>query len=79
MRVMQWNIGGGRIRERDADPLDVSSYAIESQDYLAQIAIKCAPDIITLQETHQSPDGHNQAEVLADAIGFNYWNNDSYY
>lgn len=78
MRLMQWNIGGGRIRDHDANPLDVSSYATESLDYLAQIAVAYSPDVITLQETHQSPDGYNQAHALADAIGFEYWKNDTH-
>ena len=78
MRIMQWNIGGGRIRELDADPVDTSSYTIESIDYLARMATKYAPDIITLQETHQSTDSNNQAQALADAIGFNHWKNDTH-
>lgn len=73
---MQWNIGGGRIRKQDADPTDVRSYNEESIDYLAYIATKHNPDIITLQETHQSHDGSNQAEALADKIGLSFWRND---
>jgi endonuclease/exonuclease/phosphatase family metal-dependent hydrolase len=78
MRVLQWNIGGGRIRENGADPIDVSSYSTESIIYLARLATEYDPDIITLQETHQGPDGHNQAQALADAIGFNHWKNDTH-
>lgn len=73
---MQWNIGGGRIREPSADPVEVSPYSTESVRYLAQIAITHSPDIITLQETHESTGGYSQAQALAEAIGFNHCRND---
>lgn len=76
LRLIQWNIGGGRIRHPDADPTDTLSYREESIEYLAQLAMRYSPDIITLQETHQSPDGHNQAQRLASMIGFKFWVND---
>lgn len=78
MRIMQWNIGGGRIREQNSNPLDTLSYTTESMDYLAETIHKYSPDIITLQETHQSSDGTNQAQMLASMLGYNYWKNDTH-
>lgn len=75
---MQWNIGGARIRTPEADPTALDSYSIESLEYLAKIALEHEPDIITLQETHEGPDGHNQAQALAEVLGLGFWENDTH-
>ena len=78
MKLMQWNIGGARIRLPEADPTDVASYNTESIEYIAKIAAQVNSDVITLQETHENSDGISHAGMLAEALGFEYWVNDTH-
>ena len=75
--TLQWNIGGGKIREVNSDPGGESSYSLEGFDYIADLIGKLSPAIITLVETHAN-DTKIQAEDLAKALGYGYWINDVY-
>ena len=69
IRTLQWNIGGGKIRDINSDPTKeidsvISSYSEEGLDYIITNIKELNVDIITLQETH-SDKNTIQAEVIA--------------
>jgi len=77
IKTIQWNIGGGKIRESSSDPLSDDSYNIDGLSYIEQIIKKHNPDIIFLQETHQGEDP-NQAKELSVSLGLKHYFNDIY-
>lgn len=76
IKTLQWNIGGGRICREGADPTLLSSYTENGLDAIIDLLGREQPDVITLQETHQS-EGYCQTEIIADDIGYSYWVNDA--
>lgn len=77
IKTMQWNIGGGWIRNEE-DPSDQpSSYSIENLDYIIEKISEFKPDIITLQETHAN-GSQNQTEDIAKTLDYQYFVNDVY-
>lgn len=74
LKTLQWNIGGGKIR--DINDVD-SPYQLEGVEYIIQELSKHNPDIITLQETHQSI-GYDQTKIIAERLGYRYFINDVY-
>jgi len=77
LKTVQWNIGGGNIRETDAQADEPRSYSHEGLQYISNELVVLQPDIVTLQETHEKSD-YNQVAILADALGYKYWFNDTY-
>lgn len=77
IKSLQWNIGGGMIRNTEDDPILDGSYCISDLNYIADFIKKLDPDIITLQETHTSSE-LIQAELLSRLTGLSYWVNDEY-
>src|SRR5690242_11571181 len=77
LKTLQWNIGGAKIRRKEADPTLAASYQEEGFDYIAALIQKYQPDIITLQETHATK-GSSQVEQLSTLTGLPYWHNDIY-
>jgi endonuclease/exonuclease/phosphatase family metal-dependent hydrolase len=75
--AVQWNIGGGKIFEDGKDPLSMYSYNQEGLGYIIEFLKKVSPDIITLQEVHQSSES-NQADVIARELGLGYCASDFY-
>lgn len=75
LKTLQWNIGGGKIK--DINNLELDSYVNEGLEYIINEISKYSPDIITLQETHQS-DNYNQAKIIAEKLGYQYFTNDVY-
>jgi hypothetical protein len=68
LRTIQWNIGAGRIRDKQDDASDSSLYTTESIEYLADFIDAIDPDIVTFQEAHVS-ENLNQIKSLASATG----------
>lgn len=77
LTAVQWNIGGALIRDPDSNPIEPSSYTLENLDYIVGTLKSVNADVITLQETHCTPE-ESQAEAIAERLGFNYWINDGY-
>jgi endonuclease/exonuclease/phosphatase family metal-dependent hydrolase len=77
LTTVQWNIGGGKIRDTDSDATLPASYRLDGLAHIYETLKDISPDIITLQETHAA-DGTNQTQVLAERLGYNYWTNDEY-
>ncbi|MDB5204427.1 MAG: hypothetical protein JWP09_455 [Candidatus Taylorbacteria bacterium] len=82
LRVVQWNIGGGKIRDIDSDPIKTvgaitNSYSNEGLEYIIERLKEYSPDIITLEEAHED-SARIQAEVIAKSLGLDYWINDFY-
>ncbi len=77
IETLQWNIGGGKIREQSSDPGAESSYVLDGMGYMADLIKKLSPAIITLVETHAN-NKTVQAEEIANALGYGYWVNDVY-
>ncbi len=82
LKTLQWNIGGGKIRDIDSDPTQgigslVSSYSLDGLDYIISKIKEWNVDIITFQETHADKN-IIQAKVIAEKLGFPYWTNDKY-
>lgn len=78
MKLIQWNIGGARVRHSEANPSDVTSYSTESVGYIADVIRRVDPDVITLQETHEDEYGVSHTGILAESLGFEYWVNDTH-
>lgn len=77
IRTVQWNIGGGKIRNGEADAATPESYAHEGVSYIVDKLKEYAPDIITFQESHA--DGNEvQAEIISKELGLSYFINDRY-
>lgn len=74
-KTLQWNIGGGKIK--DIHNSEIEKYSTEGMDYIVNEISKHSPDIITLQETHQSGE-YNQVKIIAEKLGYNYFINDIY-
>lgn len=77
IRTLQWNIGGGKVRKTDDNPIDPLSYCIDDLDSFIDLLKKHTPDIITIQESHSNKTD-NQANKIADALGYKYFINDVY-
>lgn len=77
IKTLQWNIGGGRICEEGKDTTSPESYTEYGIDSIIDVLKDEQPNIITLQETHES-SGYCQTQIIADALGYSYWVNDSY-
>lgn len=77
IKSLQWNIGGGIIRNKEDDPFVDNSYHVSNLNYIADFIKKLDPDLITLQETHASSE-LIQAELLSRLTGLHYWVNDAY-
>lgn len=76
LKTVQWNIGGGKLLDADANPT-LSSYTIDGLEAIVEFLKQQQPDIVTLQETHTS-DGYSQAGLIAEALGYANWLNDEY-
>lgn len=74
--TLQWNIGGGKIRDKQADPDDSESYAKSGLNEIIGYIKSKNPDIITLQETH-ADNSIVQAKVIAESLDY-FWTNDIY-
>ena len=77
IKTMQWNIGGGRVCQEEADPLLAESYCEDGLGEIIDVLLQEQPDIVTLQETHESED-IRQAEIIAVEADYNFWVNDTY-
>jgi endonuclease/exonuclease/phosphatase (EEP) superfamily protein YafD len=76
VKTLQWNIGGGRIRDEHSDPDGSGSYSKPGLHEIIRYIKSKNPDIITLQETHADSSAI-QAEVIAESLGY-FWTNDIY-
>lgn len=77
IRAVQWNIGGGNIRQPKADPKLANSYTQEGLSYCIEQLRKYSPDIVTLQESHADKD-RIQAQIVSKELGLPYFVNDEY-
>lgn len=77
IRTLQWNIGGGKIRKIDSVATTPESYIEEGVEYIYDFIKLYNPDIITFEETHESV-GYNQAQIIAERAGYEYFVNDVY-
>ncbi|HET7302844.1 MAG TPA: endonuclease/exonuclease/phosphatase family protein [Candidatus Saccharimonadales bacterium] len=77
IKTLQWNIGGGKVRQADGDVSVLASYNTDGLDSIIALIKEVNPDIITLQEIH-SNDQQNQVEVIANAVGLPYYISDFY-
>lgn len=77
VKTLQWNVGGFRIRDHDADPISPDSYNIEDIDYFIDKITYFNADLITLQETHTNKT-NDLVKVIAEKSGYKYYNNDVY-
>lgn len=64
MRLATWNIGGGFITQNQDLNFD-----LENLDYFIEELAKITPDIVCLQETHES-EHSSQPRKIANALGF---------
>lgn len=76
-RTLQWNIGGGRIRAQDDDPLADESYGENNTEYFRKLIAQHHPDIVTLQEVHKNLST-DQGEEIARGLGFGHFITDPY-
>ncbi|HET9721931.1 MAG TPA: endonuclease/exonuclease/phosphatase family protein [Candidatus Saccharimonadales bacterium] len=70
LKTIQWNIGGGKILADGKDPSILDSYSEDGLDHIIEVIQKEDPDIVTLQEAHQS-----QPFLIARALGYEGWMN----
>ena len=77
IRTLQWNIGGGKIRNTTDDPRDASKYIQEGLPHIIELIRNISADIITLQETHANEKSSQAARICREA-GFPHVVNDQY-
>jgi len=77
LKTVQWNIGGGKIREEASDATSDESYKRDGIEYIIDTLKTLSPNIITLQETHAS-ENEVQAQIIAEALGLPFYINDDY-
>ncbi|HEV2403018.1 MAG TPA: endonuclease/exonuclease/phosphatase family protein [Candidatus Saccharimonadales bacterium] len=75
--TVQWNIGGGKLLRKGADPTLLNSYTVDGLHSIIDFLRAQDPDIITLQETHAT-EGYCQPQIIADALGYSGWVNDEW-
>jgi endonuclease/exonuclease/phosphatase family metal-dependent hydrolase len=76
LTTLTWNIGGGKLIRDGADPARMASYTEDGLDAVVAFLKSAEPDVITLQET-QRKEGYDQAEIIADALGYEHYFHDS--
>lgn len=77
LRTVQWNIGGGNIRDLESDPTLMESYQKENLNYVIEKLKAYRPDIVTLQEVHED-EKENQAAIISKELGLPYFVSDIY-
>jgi endonuclease/exonuclease/phosphatase family metal-dependent hydrolase len=77
IKIVQWNIGGARVRQPGDDPLASTSYTTNDLEQLIAVLRAEQPDIITVQEAH-ADNYVNQIALIADALGYSYHVSDFY-
>ncbi len=75
LKILQWNIGGGFIRNAEDDVMTPGIYCHDNFQCVIDFVKQTQPDIIALQESHAKEEGV-QAEQLAKALGYTSWVND---
>lgn len=75
LKTTTWNIGGGKVLRPGAAPNLLASYSEDGLDEIIALLQTEAPDIITLQEVQQKA-GHDQAAIIAQALGYEYYFHD---
>lgn len=75
--AIQWNIGGGKIRKANDNPMDPLVYCNDALEEIIDVLKEKNPDIITIQESHTNSDA-SQAEIIANKLGYEYFANDVY-
>ena len=77
IRTLHWNIGGGKIRQPDADKTLDASYKTEGFDHLVEVIRRVQPDIVTLAETHANSD-LVQAQKIGELAGLPFVRNETF-
>ncbi len=76
LKVLTWNIGGGKILDKSSDPLKLASYSIDGFEHIVKLLLSEKPDIIALQESHKNVN-EDLVKKLADRLGYQYFVHDS--
>src|SRR5579859_1760779 len=77
LKTAQWNIGGAKLLKDCANPNLISSYSEDGLKAVIDVLGQEQPDIITLQETHESVE-LSQPQAIAEALGYQGWVNDTW-
>jgi endonuclease/exonuclease/phosphatase family metal-dependent hydrolase len=81
IKTIQWNIGGGRIRRKEADATDPKSYKKDGLKwiirFLKNLQKRESFDAITFQETHENASCC-QLQIIARELDFPCFINDTY-
>ncbi len=76
IKIITWNIGGGKILAKNSDPHKLASYSEDGFKHITEILKSENPDIITLQETHKN-ESEDLVENIAKALSFEFYKHDS--
>mgnify|MGYP001316386473 CR=1 FL=1 len=71
LKTLQWNIGGGRYRDANSDPLG-DTYKNNKLNYFFDYINLHNPDIVTLQESH-SNDSYSIGEEITKNTELKYF------
>lgn len=77
IKTLTWNIGGGKILEKGADPSLIASYNVDAIDYIVDKIKEISPDIISFQEI-QKNETYDQAAIIASQLGYDYFVHESF-
>ena len=77
IKTLQWNIGGGLIRDKHSNKLSDISYDVDGLKYIINVLKEINPDIVTLQETHESKTT-SQTKDISRGLGMSFYALDSY-
>lgn len=75
IKTVTWNIGGGKLLEKGADPTLLASYTEDGLDSIVELLEAEQPDIVTLQEVQQKK-GYDQVEIIAKKLGYAHYFHD---
>lgn len=76
LKVITWNIGGGKILAKNSDPNKFASYSEDGFNHIIEVLKNENPDIITLQEVHKN-ETEDLVENISKALGFDFYKHDS--
>ena len=76
IKVLTWNIGGGKILGESSDPSLLASYSEDGFEYIVKTLREENPDIIALQETHKN-EQDDFVSSIAKELNYKYYIHDS--
>jgi len=76
LKIITWNIGGGKILAEGKEVGPLASYVEDGWSHIVETLVQQDADIISLQETHKNKS-YDLVEALAKELGYEHFFHDS--